>query len=273
MFDDSQTGLLLGRRFSVGGFDSFTNLVRISLDRLTLSAASAEYAANTDDPELESLFENIRLNAYQILRALYSADLLSKYTTGKLLVNRRSCDVGELVRALCISAQSVLKRRMEIEVTVKGGPVVANVDVQLCERALLNLLTNAIRYTRDGNRIAVTVSENNGLVHILVKDSGAGIREENAALAAKPYFSCEPADDGGPAPGLGLGLTVASVFCETHGGALVLNSRFGEGTTVALSFQSGSDDAPSFHASVSQYVTDRFSPLYVELCELCDLPR
>ena len=273
VFDRSEMGSPLHQRFSTDGFDSFSNLVRTSLDRLTLSATSAEYAADTDDPDVEQLFANIRLNAYQILRGLNNASLLSKYASGTLTLNRRNCDIGELTRALCLSVQSVLKRHMEIEVKVKGAPVVANVDLKLCERALLNLLANAIRYTRDGNRIVVTVSENAGLVHLVVHDSGAGIREENTALVTKPYFSCEPADDGGPAPGLGLGLSVASVFCETHGGALVLNSRFGEGTTVALSFRADLSDEPCFRATVSSYVTDRFSPLYIELCDLCEIPK
>ncbi len=261
------------RRFSASGIELFTGLVRGSLDKLNLSAAAVEQAFDTDDPEMEQMFSNIRSSSYQILRGMSNVTLYAGYLSGTLALSRRNCDVGELARAICLSAQSVLKQHIDIAVTVKDAPVIACVDIKLCERALMNILLNAILYTRENNRIAVCVSSQGGKAQIVVRDQGAGIRDENVALAARPFFSTEPAADGGQAPGLGLGLTIASLFCETHGGALVLNSRYGEGTTVALSFDTALENSAGFRASVSNYVTDRFSSLYIELCGVCEIPR
>ncbi|MEG1269480.1 MAG: HAMP domain-containing sensor histidine kinase [Oscillospiraceae bacterium] len=272
-FDNSTIGSALGTRFPIGGFDSFSGLVRGSIDKVTLSAASVESAINTDDPEIEQLFSNIRMSSYKILRGLNNASLISKYVSGTLALNKRNCDIGELVGALCLSIQSILKTRIDIKINVKESPVIASVDIKLCERAMLNIIANAIMYSRDENHLSITVGENKNNIRVVVKDWGAGIKEENVSMVTKPYFSVEPADDGGEKPGLGLGLSVASVFCETHGGTLIINSRFGEGTTVAMSFENLENEAPVLKASVSSYVTDKFSPVYIELCELCEIPR
>jgi len=75
-------------------------------------------------------------------------------------------------------------------------------------------------------------------------------------------------------PGLGLGLTVATIFCRTHGGYLMVNSAFGEGTGITMTFPAGdSGDALPLRESAAQYLTDPHSCVYVELCDIAALPR
>lgn len=273
VFDRSDLASFYSRRFGADTADSYFTYAREYIDRLSLNLDMIERTLNSDDPEIEERFSTARMGAYQLLRSVAHSVLLSKHAAGSLTVRRRRVNVGELCRVLCFSAQSVLKRYTEIEVTVQKGPVYCNIDVKMFEQAFLNLLDNALQYTQDGNAITVTVAHTPSGVSVTVRDRGAGITDENLALAVRPYFSSEPAADGGPAPGLGLGLTTASIFCEMHGGTLLLNSRFGEGTTVVMSIADDAADLPDFSAAVSDYVTDRFSPLYVELCGVCILPR
>ncbi|MDO4567184.1 MAG: hypothetical protein Q4B42_07625, partial [Oscillospiraceae bacterium] len=69
---------------------------------------------------------------------------------------------------------------------------------------------------------------------------------------------------------------IASLFCTSHGGSLAISSEFGEGTTVALSIACGGETASGeeiLKAKLPNYLTDRFSGLYIELCELCEIPH
>ncbi len=267
------------RRYSdlsrpVGGIDCFSGYIRGNIDKISMSSSAVESAIDSDDPEIEGLFSNIRLGGYRILRAMNNTALVSRYLDGSLSLSKRSCNINELTASLCASVESVASRRIQIKRQLPKEAVLANIDVQLFERALLNVLSNSYRFTRENNTIEVSLSQRGGSVLLTVRDEGAGMQDENVPLAAQPYFSCEPADDGGAKPGLGLGLTVASIFCETHGGMMIINSRFGEGTTVALHFEAGdSTGGDVFCACVPQYVTDRFSPVYVEFCDLCGIPK
>lgn len=274
VFDDALRARVSRTGPTIGGLDCFSGYVRGNIDRIALASSAAESMVDSDDPEIESLFSNIRLGGYRILRAMNNTALVSRYLTGNLSLVYRCCNVNELTASLCASVESVASRHIKISLQLPKETVLANMDVHLFERALLNVLANSHQFSRENNRIEVTLSQHGSQILLTVRDEGAGIKDENVPFVVQPYFSCEPADDGGVKPGLGLGLTVASIFCETHGGVLVINSRFGEGTTVALNFQA---DAPTgediFSASVPVYVTDRFSPVYVEFCELCEIPK
>ena len=274
VFDDTLHARVSRSGPAVSGIDCFLGYVRGNVDRISMASSAVESAVDSDDPEIEGLFSNIRLGGYRILRAMNNTALVSRYLTGSLQLAKRCCNINELTASLCASIESVASRRIKIRQQLPKETVIANVDVRLFERALLNVLSNSYRFTSEKNCIEVSLSQHGSQILLTVRDEGAGIKDENVPLVSQPYFSCEPADDGAEKPGLGLGLTVASAFCETHGGMLVINSRFGEGTTVALNFSA--DDAAGgdvFCASVPAYVTDRFSSVYIEFCDLCEIPK
>ena len=258
--------------FSVDGIDFYTNIMRGSIDGITLSSQSIERMIDNDNVEVDRLFANIRRSSYKILRNVQNATLLSKYITGTLRIKRQSCNINEHIGAICLAAQSICKTPVKINLSLPYEEVVTGVDVRLAERAFLNVLLNSMVNTRDGNEIDVALSHTATQVMLTVRDRGAGIKAANLPHVKEPYFSCEPADDGGLRPGLGLGLSVAAIFCHLHGGTLLIDSEYGEGTNVAMYFKKANVDDEIFLASIASYVTDAFSPVYVELCDICEIP-
>lgn len=257
---------------AVDGMDFFTNIMRASIDGITLSTQSIERMIDNDNIEVDRQFASIRRASYKILRNVQNATLLSKYITGTLNPKRQSCNINELCGAICLAAQSVCKTPIKIKLSVPYEEVITNIDIKLAERALLNILLNAMTNTRDGNEVDVTLSHTATQVMITVRDRGAGIKDTNLPQVKEPYFSCEPADDGGARPGLGLGLSVAAIFCHLHGGILLIDSEYGEGTRVAMSIKKTAAEDDVFMASIASYVTDTFSPVYVELSDICEIP-
>ena len=121
----------------------------------------------------------------------------------------------------------------------------------------------------------MSVTAGAGSAVVMVRDSGQGIKPEVLPHVCEPYYSRDPAADSDYAPSLGLGLAIASCFCAAHGGALAIRSEYGEGTTVAMSV-SVWDARPgpqTLRAKLPNYVTDRYSSVYIELCELGDIPH
>lgn len=270
---DSTAGLSSpSGNLSMDGMDFFTSIMRNGIDGITLSAQSIERMIDNDNPEVDRLFGGIRRSSYKILRNVQNTTFMSMYITGSLILKQQNCNINELCGAICLAAQNVCKTPIKINLRVPYEEITTCVDVKLAERALLNILLNSMFYTRDGNEIDVILSQTATQIMLTIKDRGAGIKSCNLPHVKEPYFSCEPADDSDVRPGLGLGLSIAAIFCNMHGGTLLINSEFGEGTSVAMSLKKTTVDDDTFMASIADYVTDAFSPVYIEMCDICEIP-
>ena len=274
MVDRSARIPLPSLSYALSGTDLLGAEVREDIEHLLLAAGVLEVRLESDEPEVEHGFEELRRGAYRVLRTMTNATLVSEFFGGGLALRPVRCDLALLTEELCHAARMVSMRRMNLTVKTPAQPVQAVVDVELYKRALLNLLLNAVQYEDEENEINVTLAQTGGRITVTVRDNGKGIRANNLPEVHRPYFSVDPADDGGARPGLGLGLTVAHIFCRMHGGSFLLDSEFGEGTGVAMMFEAGdADDAPELRETAAHYLTDHGSRLYVELCDICAMPR
>jgi signal transduction histidine kinase len=110
-------------------------------------------------------------------------------------------------------------------------PVLA--DIRLIERALVNLIENAIRFTPSGGRVEVGVAMESGLIEISVRDTGHGISSTELPRIFDRFYRGRSAktDDRGS----GLGLAIAHRIVELHGGRIAVESREGEGSRFSFS--------------------------------------
>jgi len=116
-----------------------------------------------------------------------------------------------------------------------GAPLVAEVDIELFERALANLLDNALKHTPAGGAIRVTAAGEPGRVRVAVADSGAGIAAADLPhLFDRLYQARESVAPATSAEGKGLGLTIVKRIVELHRGEVAVHSAPGQGTTVTL---------------------------------------
>jgi signal transduction histidine kinase len=132
--------------------------------------------------------------------------------------------VGGFARARAIR----LNREIEWPACrVRGDPV-------RLKQVLLNLLTNAIKFTPEGGEVTVRLSRaDGGAVALDVDDTGIGIAPEDIATALTPFGQVVP-QDGEQREGTGLGLPIARCLVERHGGTLTIENRAGGGTRVRI---------------------------------------
>jgi two-component system heavy metal sensor histidine kinase CusS len=106
-------------------------------------------------------------------------------------------------------------------------------DPDLFERALGNLLDNALRFMPENGSIQITLSEHDVDVEVVVSDNGCGIAPEHLPRVFDRFYR---ADSSRSSDGAGLGLALVKSIVVLHGGSATIRSEIGRGTTVRLIF-------------------------------------
>jgi signal transduction histidine kinase len=114
----------------------------------------------------------------------------------------------------------------------------AELDKILLQRALGNLVDNALRHTPAGGSIELLARGEDGHVELGVKDSGCGIGPEDLPRVFDRFFRADPSRSTGTG-GTGLGLAIVKSIAEMHGGSAAVHSDPGRGTTVLLRLRPG----------------------------------
>jgi len=153
-------------------------------------------------------------------------------------------DVGETAEML--AEQHGLMAR----VVVPGHPVRVPVDAHRMHQLLLNLVTNAVKYTPAGGSVEVQLEEAEGRkeVRLVVRDTGIGIASVDLPHIFDRFWRADPARSRtGDRPGVGLGLAITKWIAEAHGGTITVRSRPGRGTSFIVTLPraggSGEEDA------------------------------
>ena len=125
------------------------------------------------------------------------------------------------------------EKRQSLIMDVSPSIPLVKADKQRLEQIILNLLTNAIKFTEEGGKIQVRLRRKGAEVIVEVEDDGPGITEEEQKRIFEPYYQVEP--DRQHFTGLGLGLTVSKQLVELHGGRIWVHSGLSKSSTFAFS--------------------------------------
>ncbi len=159
---------------------------------------------------------------------------LSKIEAGKMELECRAVDVAELIAEACRLTNA--ERNHAVCVHVVHDLPTINADPRAAKQMLLNLISNAMKFTAPGRSIVVTAaSRADGGVTIAVADHGIGIAKEDIPRALAAYAQVGNGQTRRH-DGTGLGLPIVNALMKLHGGSLALESEIGEGTTASLHF-------------------------------------
>ena len=178
--------------------------------------------------------------------ALRNADRLGALIEDLLVLSRldagaegtataRPIDVNAMVTGTLDTFRPLVRRRDQtLEVRLPDTAPTVLGDPEQLDRVLVNLITNASKYTPDGGHIVVEVSAADGQVTTTVSDTGIGIPPDEQARLFERFFRASTAHEQGIA-GTGLGLAIVHTIVERHGGAITLISSPGQGSRFTVS--------------------------------------
>jgi two-component system sensor histidine kinase BaeS len=170
------------------------------------------------------------LDGTQSLETLVDAlGTMTLADVGSLRLQKEAVEVGVLVNSSIAAFQSMADAGgVELNSDVAADIPPIDADPARIRGVLLNLLSNAIRYTPSGGSVTVNAHPSEGHVVITVRDTGLGIPEEIRPHVFERFVK------GPGSPGAGLGLAIAKDVVAAHGGSIELNSETGKGTEVRL---------------------------------------
>jgi two-component system, cell cycle sensor histidine kinase PleC len=192
-----------------------------------------------DDGELErygGYLGNIGESAQHLLRVITDILEVSRVEVGKVTLREVEVDVGEVAQsALRLVGHVANAKRQSLSLDLAAGLPRLKADERLVKQILLNLVSNAAKFTPEGGHVAVSAALVEGAITITVQDDGVGIATKDIPLVLQPFGQVENAMSP-KQEGTGLGLPLAKGFMELHGGVLTLSSTVGKGTVVVLTF-------------------------------------
>lgn len=181
-------------------------------------------------PQAQRYLQEARKNCFRVAKLVRDANDGARINKGKLLPQFVNDDLVALVAALCESAKVLTDpKRLEIRFESRIPQKVMALDRQIMERILLNLLSNAKQHSHEDGVINVSVWEDNGDVHISVRDYGPGVSGDMAQSMFRRGVGSER--------GLhsGLGLYIVSELASLLGGEVYLmDSKPGAEVAVRL---------------------------------------
>lgn len=213
----------------------FTNVSHEVRTPLTLILAPLDRLVGLlhDSPYLADL-ELIRKNAGRLLRVINQILDFRKVENNQEKLKIRQADLAAFTAEVKSYFDSMANVR-QITYTFQAAcaPLPVWFDPDLMEKVLVNLLSNAFKFTAEGGAVGISVTEEEGKACIRVKDNGCGIKPESLPYLFDRFYTENRS------VGTGIGLHLASAYIRMHGGEITVESRPGEGTVFTVRLLKG----------------------------------
>ncbi|HLJ18943.1 MAG TPA: ATP-binding protein [Stellaceae bacterium] len=210
---------------------------------------AGELLGKLGNPRYREYATDIQDSAKHLLTVINEVLDFSRAEAGELRLNETEIDPAQVIH----STRRMIEERaaaagLTLETILPDRLPHLRADEHMLRQMLLNLLWNAVKFTREGGRISIVAEHgDNGTFRIEVADTGIGMSPEEIPTALTPF---RQVDSGLTRKhgGTGLGLPLVKSRIELHGGSIAIESARGVGTTVALILPASRVVAPAPHA-------------------------
>ncbi|MFP5501630.1 MAG: ATP-binding protein [Candidatus Sericytochromatia bacterium] len=208
----------------------------ISHDLRTPLTSALGYAEFLEEELGGPLAPQQHLYVQEIRRAVHRMEYmvddmldLARLEAGSFELREEPSDLGAMVTEVLASLQpQAAAGGLSLEASLPSEPVLARLDRSRTERVLINLITNALKFTPADGAVRVVVQVGPDDVRVEVRDSGPGIAADEVPMLFQRFSQL---DTGKRKGGLGLGLSISKAIIEGHGGRIGVETALGAGST------------------------------------------
>lgn len=180
------------------------------------------WQADTD--RLKSCHEEI----VRISKMVGDLEKLAQYESENLVLSKETFDITDLIRRLIQNFElEYLNKELYIEFSGKSEEIHADKDK--LSQVIVNLLSNALKYTQKGGKVNISVQSDERYIQLIVKDNGPGIPEHDLPYIFERFYRADKSRNR-LTGGSGIGLTISRAIVVAHGGSIQVKSTLGNGT-------------------------------------------
>ena len=198
--------------------------------------AQSEYALTKldDRAEVESALDSIHKQSKKMNVLISELLALSRADSGVVKMAKEKFDLSELAQIVA-EEMSLLAEEKEIEIKtdIEAG-IEVFADQNRIMRVILNLVSNAVKYGKQGGFVLLNLKVNDGTAFCSVKDNGVGVSKENLSKVWDRFFRVDASRTEGSSESMGLGLSIVKSTVTAHGGKVFAESVEGEGSTFGF---------------------------------------
>jgi PAS domain S-box-containing protein len=182
----------------------------------------------------QSYVQGIEDSGLHLLELIKDILDLSKIEAGKIELDFTPCSlVGICGETIGLVSSQARKKQIEIQLDIMPNLDTIEADELRLRQMLLNLLSNALKFSEPGSQVGVEASVSNDMINLSVWDHGIGITEEDQNLLFQPFQQIDNSLSRNH-EGTGLGLALTNQFAHLHGGYVTCESRLGEGSRFTI---------------------------------------
>src|SRR4051812_18341279 len=185
-------------------------------------------------PELHADLKKIHSSGTHLLSLINDVLDMSKIESGKMDLDVQEFDLRELITSIRDTIEPLAQRQgNQLEIETTKAPEIVSYDQQKLRQVLINLMSNACKFT-NGGRVKLEVGlDGNGWLEFRVSDSGIGMSDEQRARLFRPFVQADSSTTRRYG-GTGLGLAISQRLCELMGGRIDVASHPGQGSTFTV---------------------------------------
>lgn len=192
------------------------------------------------DDKYREYAHDIHFSGCHLLSLINDVLQISKIEAGSHNLHMKTFDVPELVlECLVILNERAAKFGVSLVNEVPQGLGAILADRRAIQQCLINILSNAIKFTPANGMITISASEDTRWFNFTITDTGIGIDKDDLSKLTQPFTQIERAQTARIHEGTGLGLTITRNLVEMHGGGLIIESLLNVGTVVTIRLPRG----------------------------------
>src|SRR2546425_11501163 len=175
-------------------------------------------------PEAIAARDAIKRSVEHITRLIDDLLDISRITRGHIELRRETADIGATVKDAVAEFQAMAEAaNKKLTVRLPREPLYVDADAMRLTQVVENLLHNAIKFTEEGGKVEVALTQDDGQAVLKVRDSGIGVAPEDLSRIWEPFAQVDTSLERARG-GLGIGLTLVRTLVELHGGSVAVHS-------------------------------------------------
>lgn len=212
-------------------FANISHELKTPLNLIFSSLQLLKYKLQSQDSKNRGQFDkylsSIRNNGFRLLRLVNNLIDITKIDVNTFQLHRGNFDIIELVNSIVDSTRDYLQeknRSFRFESSLDSEIIAC--DPFNIERVILNLISNAVKFTEEGDEILLKITKEDDQIKITLRDTGIGIKKENQDIIFEQFRQVDQ-NFNKKREGSGIGLSLVKSIVEMHGGKITLDSIYG----------------------------------------------